>query len=260
LADTLKGKKILITRPSIQGEEFETMVREYGGVPVLLPVIDIKPLNFVDKLKKSLEEKFDWIVFTSANGVRFAFEFVKNHSVKFCAIGPATAREIRKRNGHVDFVPDEFTAKKIAKSLPVTRGDRVLLLRAKIAPPDLRLGLENRGVFVKEIPIYDTIEKKYSPHEVREKLSPVPDFSTFTSSSTFRSFLNIIKTAGIDPRGYFSKTTVAAIGPVTAGTILEEGFEPHIVAQDHTVRGLINAITGYVYRALNEAQEVSDVT
>lgn len=246
MAEALNGKRILITRPENQGRKFESIVMEYGGIPVLLPVIEVKPLNFESTLEESLKEKFDWIVFTSANGVKFAFDFVKNTDAKFCAIGPATAREIEKRNGHVDFVPIEFTARKIADSLPVREGDRVLILRAKIAPPDLRLSLEEKGIFVKEIPIYDTLEKNYPIQQVLEKLTPIPDFSTFTSSSTFKAFLNIISSAGIDPSNFFRRSVIAAIGPVTAETISKAGFSPQIVAQEHTIKGLVDAIIEYL--------------
>ena len=246
MTEELKGQRILITRPVNQAQRFESLVKKHGGIPVLFPVIEIKPLNFEESLREALSENFSWVIFTSVNGVRFAFESVKNIGAKFCAIGPATAREIEKRNGRVDFIPDEFTARKIASSLPVRRGEKVLLLRAKIAPPDLRLSLERRGIFVTEIPVYDTVAKTYSKKDVIKKLSPVPDFSTFTSSSTFLAFLHILRSADIDPTEYFEKSKIAAIGPVTAKTAMDEGFKPHIVAENHTIEGLVDAMIEYL--------------
>ncbi len=244
---TLNNARILITRPAHQVDEFSRLIEKNGGIPVKFPVLEIKPLDFEESLEEELKKPYRWIVFTSANGVRFAFEYVKDApETKICAIGPATARAIEEMGGRVDFVPDKYVSSEIARSLPIKEGDRVLLLRAKIAPPDLRKELIHKGAEVVEIPVYDTVEKIYPPEEVQEKIFPVPDFITFTSSSTFRAFIKNLENAGLGPQEIFRDGKIAVIGPITAQTVRSSGFEPDVIAKEHTSEGLLKAISVFL--------------
>lgn len=246
---TLDNARILITRPAHQVDEFARLVEKYGGIPVKFPVLEIKPLDFEKSLKEELKKSYRWIVFTSVNGVRFSFKHVKDRftpEIKICAIGPATARAIEEMGGRVDFVPDKYVSSEIARLLPIKEGDRVLLLRAKIAPSDLRKELIHKGAEVVEIPVYDTVEKIYPPEEVQEKIFPVPDFITFTSSSTFRAFIKNLENAGIEPQEIFREGKIAVIGPVTAQAVRSSGFEPDVIAKEHTLEGLLKAISAFL--------------
>ena len=244
----LAGRKILVTRPRDQAAPFADKLRAAGGEPVLLPTIDVAPLDDYAELDHALcdVDRFDWVVFTSANGVRAVRgrlrEIGRDMSgfrvTRLAAIGPATARELEALGQTVDFVPSEYLGEAIGAEMPAKPGERALLLRADIASDVLARKLTERGVQVDNVDAYRTVKP---PAEMLD-LTGI-DAVTFTSSSTVRNYLAMQPSAAS-----LEHLAVFCIGPVTAQTAAELGLHVDGVADEHTIDGLIRTMIEF-YRS-----------
>lgn len=239
----LSGKRILITRTREQAQTLAEKISALGGEPVEFPTIDFAPLEDFRELDDALARngEFDWIVFTSANGVRTVGKRMRALGIdpralksKIAAIGPATARALEELGLRVDFIPTRFLGAQIAIELPIQHGQRALLLRADLASDTLARELEARGVQVTNVDAYRTI----LPPAREMDLTQI-DAVTFTSSSTVRNFVAMLDGKG---RGVLANLAVFCIGPVTAETARELGLRVDAVAEEHTVDGLASAL------------------
>ncbi len=249
----LQGRKILVTRAREQASVLAEKIRTLGGEPIEFPTIDFAPLEDFHELDNALvrAHEFDWVVFTSANGVRavsdrmraLGFDAQIFSSAKIAAIGPATAHALEALGLRVDFVPTKFLGEQIAIELPIERGQRALLLRADIASNVLAHGLNARGVAVTNIDAYRTV----MPPKRDLDFSQI-DAITFTSSSTARNFVAMLAERG-DGRERLARAAIFCIGPVTADTARELGLGVDAVATEHTIDGLVNAMMEYYSRS-----------
>jgi hydroxymethylbilane synthase len=238
----LRGKRILVTRAREQASALAEKIRARGGEAVEFPTIAFAPLEDFREMDRALARvhEFDWVVFTSANGVRAVNERARALGMdarafaptRIAAIGPATARALETLGWHVDFVPTKFLGEQIALELPIERGQRALLLRADIASDVLARGLAARGAAVTNIDAYRTV----MPQKRDVDFGQI-DAVTFTSSSTVKNFMALQNDIG--------NAAVFCIGPVTADTARELGLRVDAVAREHTIDGLVNAMIEY---------------
>ena len=247
----LRGRRVLVTRPQSRAEGFVRKLWALGAEPVVLPVIELLPPEDwtpVDRALRALKEgAYDWVIFTSANGVRFALERLRRlelgvgalKGARLAAIGPATAQALEREGLEIAFMPQEFVAEAIAEGLDA-KERRVLLLRADVARRDLRELLQAQGARVEEVPVYRTRPARLEPERVREALRDV-DVVTFTSGSTVYALLDLLG----DQRELLDGVIVACIGPITARAARERGLPVHIEAKEHTGDGLIRAIAEF---------------
>ncbi len=244
----LAGKRVLITRPREQTDDVVRQLEALGAVPVLLPAIRLVPpadWGPFDAAVARLSD-YDWVVFTSANGVRFVSERLRGldkvhpafEGMKVAAIGPATAEALRALGERVDFVPSRYVAEAIAEELGDVPGQRFLLLRADIARPALCEQLRARDAAATEVAVYRTQTEPFDRGAVDALLREGIDVVTFTSASTVRGLADALG-GELTPLRH---CIVAAIGPVTAEAVLAAGFSPDVVAREHTVPGLIQAL------------------
>jgi uroporphyrinogen-III synthase len=249
----LRGKRVLITRPSGQAGDFAELLRAYGAIPVIFPTIRISPSEETPALDRALQglNRYDWLVVTSVNGVRGMWERLDAlgiaklpASLKVAAIGPKTAAAMQGKGVECDFVPTEYVAEAILPGLGDLRGKRVLLLRAHIARQALPQAILQAGGTPEEIAVYRTVPAQINP-EALEDLRQGIDILTFTSSSTVRSFIDIAREAGLDPQALPGKPLIACIGPITAQTAREESLAVHLVAHKYTTAGLVEALIEY---------------
>lgn len=213
------------------------------------PTIRIRPpedpLPLLDALRSWGE--YDWVVFTSVNGVRHAREALEGDGgptepppgPRLAAIGPSTARELGAWAGPVEVVPGEYRAEALARALRETgslAGRRVLLPRAADAREVLARELESAGARVDEIAAYETEPGRPEVDSLGPRMrSGEIDWLTFTASSTVRNF---VRMAGDD----VGRARVAVIGPVTADTARRQGLPVHAVAREYTIPGLVGAL------------------
>jgi uroporphyrinogen-III synthase len=227
-------------------------LRTLGAEPIRFPVIAVAaptPGGELDQAMSHLTD-YDWIIFTSVNGVeqfwaRLASvlgkgvtrtDGIPNFRGKIAAIGPATAAALEQRRTRVHLMPGEYRAEAILEAIGDVNGLRILLPRADIARADLAHGLRERGARVDEVPAYRTVPAT-PPPQAFEALGRGVDIITFTSSSTVRNFVAL--TRGVD----CGDPLIACIGPVTADTARQLGLRVDVVAEEYTVDGLIEALT-----------------
>jgi len=240
----LFGKKILVTRARSQASKLSSALKNLGAAVIECPTIKITAPtdNFaaIDAAIKNLRD-FDWIIFTSANGVEKFFERLKIYGLdaralnKVAAIGAATAEKLSNFGIIADVVPENFVAESLAASLKDFVADKkVLLARAEVAREILPETLKNFGAKVTIAPIYKTIPE--IPAQIDFNTI---DLITFTSSSTVENFFAAY---GVAP---LQKIKSAAIGPITAQTLKDFGVNPAVIAEKFTINGLIEAIKDY---------------
>lgn len=253
----LCGKHIAITRPQVQAADLAARLTALGARVTELPAIAIAPVADTSPLDAALKELagYDWIVFTSANGVRAfderlqarGLDWTARHRARIAAIGPATAAAIERQGIAPDLVPQEFVAEGLVEALGNVAGQRILLPRADIAREALSRELRLRGAEVDEIAAYRTVVQPIDPAVLERVLhEDRVDAITFTSSSTVRSLLESLGAAGYDPARELAGIALACIGPITAATLRGAGLEPALVAREYTIAGLVAALVAYL--------------
>jgi uroporphyrinogen III methyltransferase/synthase len=253
----LFGKGVIITRPEKQADDLAQLLIKEGANPIHFPTIKIVPppnWRELDAAIKNLEE-YEWLIFTSANGVAFFFErlFAKKKDirdlkgVKICCIGPATAQQVESKGIRVDLVPQKFISEGILKSFSGKnlRGKKILLARAAEARDVLPEGLKKLGAIVDVATAYQTVNSGKKKNELEElfKENQV-DVVTFTSSSTVHNFIKIMGSGFKLPKG----VKIACIGPVTAAAAKKTGFPVDIHQEEYTMEGLVGALIKYFWK------------
>ena len=252
----LLGKHIGITRPREQVAALAERLEALGARVSLLAAISIAPLEDSSELDAAIERLggYDWVIFTSVNGVRaFAGRLAATgHTwsdrglARVAAIGPATAQALQSEGVTVDLTPDEYVAEGILEALNMVAGQRILLARADIARRSLAEGLRIRGADVDEVAAYRTIPEPVASDLLQRTLvDDRLDALTFTSSSTVRGLMQGLEAMGLDPRTALDGVALAAIGPITAATLSEYDVTPALVAEEYTIPGLTDALVAY---------------
>ena len=253
----LFGKRIVITRSREQAGELVELLESLGAEPVEAPMIRVAPPDDYGPLDKAVAEagSYDWIVFTSANGVDYFMRRViagngdirDLKGVKLVAIGPATAERLARHGVKVDLKPPESRAEVIVQALRELgeiSGKRFLLPRADIAREVLPDELRKQGAEVAEVIAYRTvlaeIEREGDPDIYRMLLEKRVDVVTFTSASTVKNFVQVFGTE--QAPDLLKATTVASIGPVTAEAAEQYGIKTAIMPKEYTILALVEAI------------------
>jgi uroporphyrinogen III methyltransferase/synthase len=250
----LFGKRILVTRARHQASALSQLLSERGAEPIEVPAINIQALSDTGKLDQAIAnlDQYQWLVFTSVNGVEAFFQRLYNlkldsralSGLKIGAIGPATAKALAQKGINADYIPETYSSEGLLaglKSYPV-RGKRFLLPRADIADKELTDGLTRLGAEVQEIVAYRTVAPPEAISKIREMLSSGQlDVITFTSSSAVS---NVVAAFQGDPT-LINNTRVACIGPKTADAATKAGLKVDIVAREHTIPGLVEVIEEY---------------
>lgn len=252
----LFGQTVVVTRTRLQASELSIRLEELGARVIEAPTIELIPpadWSMVDTALRSMA-KYDWVIFTSQNGVTFAKRRIMELGLdarafggaKLAAIGDATAAAITSQLSlRVDLCPKSFVAEALAAEL-IERGEvagkRFLLMRADIARPILRQKLEQAGASeVNDIPIYETKAAASLPPVLLEAIDERQvQWVTFTSSSTARNFADLL---GKDYANRLSGVKLASIGPITTATIRELGLTPTIEAQISNIEGLVERMS-----------------
>jgi len=252
----LWGKRILVTRAREQAGALSEKIEALGGEPLEFPAIAVaEPVDYGPLDRAILElNTFNWIVFTSMNGVAAFFKRLRHHrkdvrelySTKLCAIGPKTREALENYGLMVEYVPGNYRSEEIAEGLrdKISTGDRVLLPRADVARKVLTETLTGMGAHVTEVTVYRIEQGEGNSPAVKEMLERGEiHVITFTSSSTARNFVRMLGAPNL--KDLLDGVTVACIGPVTADTARKLGIKVDVVAGEYTVEGLVKAILEY---------------
>jgi uroporphyrinogen III methyltransferase/synthase len=254
----LMGKKIVVTRAREQASGLVQRLADLGADCLECPTIEVCPPEDWRPLDAAITDlpTYDWLVFTSVNGVKFFFQrlFGNGRDVRAlnrvctAAIGPATAEKLLTFGLKSDIIPKSYRAESIVEAFAKehVQGKKILLPRAKEARSLLPVQLREMGAEVNEVAVYCTKPGRNNADLLLDRLAEKTiDLVTFTSSSTVKNFHALI------PPGRFQflmeGVTIASIGPITSHTAKELGFEVHIQAKSYTIPGLCEAIETYYH-------------
>jgi uroporphyrinogen III methyltransferase/synthase len=247
----LFGQNILVTRPLEQADDLARPLAELGANLLTQPAIEIKPLRLTDTSDRALDllERFQWLVFSSSNGVRCFFDRLFEPlvqpardirslgKIKIAAIGPGTAEELLRYHVKADVIPDEYRAESLAHSLVGgAAGKRFLLIRASRGREILAEELTKAGALIEQLVVYESIDVQQADPTIVSKMAAGQiHWTTVTSSAIARSLANLFGDS-------LHKTKLASISPITSATLRELGFQPAVEAKEYTMAGLIAAI------------------
>lgn len=258
MSQTTDQCTVVNTRPSHQSTELSRKLWELNVSPIEFPTIEITEPDDWDPVDEAIEQlsQFDWLVFTSQNGVEMFIRRARSLDVEpsesidqnIAAIGPSTTDRLREYGMTVELRPDEYRSESLAAVLlnEVQEDDRLLLPRSNISRPVLVNTLERHGIDVREIHPYFITKPSNHPSDTIERLkNDRVDLITFTSSMTVNHFDELIDEYNLEQ---LRDCPAACIGPITAETAKENGYSTPVVAEDYTTDGLIEAVKPYIRR------------
>jgi uroporphyrinogen-III synthase len=195
----------------------------------------------------SLLSSYDWLIFTSSNGVKFFIEAVKElgadikqfSQLKIATVGEKTAETARHHGLSVDFTPPKFTSNDLTQQMPPVKGKKILIPRSAIGNPELETHLEQKGAIVTAMPLYTTITQENNMEEFWNLFLTNKIFGlTFTSPSTIEGFLQNIG----EKKEQILNLPVYSIGPTTTAAVKKHGFTKIYTAETHTIEGMVRKI------------------
>ena len=248
---SLRGKRVLVTRGEDQAEEFSSMIRKRGGVPVVFPTVRLVPAADPSALDDALARltTFDWVLFTSANAARFFLERAEKRGirgipegVRVATVGPGTTREVRRHGFPVHLEAKQHTAEGMVEALAGEgfAGKRFLLPRAKEGREVLPEEIGRRGGTVDVVTAYRNGLPPRDEKAAKEIGERPPDVCTFASPSAFRNFFLLLgeeRAASI-----LSRSRIAVIGEVTRRAVEEKNCPVDIMPETFTLAGMLEAI------------------
>jgi len=258
----LFGRRIVVTRAREQASEFRRMLESLGAETIEFPTIEVIAPETWGPLDRAIEKLhgYDWLVFTSVNGVRFFLDRLQVlgkdvrdlKGIKIGVIGPKTAEMWERFGIHPDLMPDEYRAEAVVGAFQEKgiQGAKILIPRAvearEVLPDDLR----KAGAHVDVVPAYRTIRPDHDTEKVRERLRKgTIDMVTFTSSSTVTNFVKMFTADGDELHKWMEPVAVACIGPITAKTAEENGINVSVMPTEYTIEALTEGITRFFRKA-----------
>ncbi len=249
----LYGKGIVVTRSRSQVSLLSERLSALGAEVFEFPTIQIEPVNDYSALDAALDKlsKYDWLIFTSINGVKYFLERLEHQGLdiralcglKLCAIGPATAQAIKDLHLKCDYVPAEYRAEAIISGLADIgiKNKRLLIPRAAEARAILPEQLSKQGAKVEVVPTYKTVEPDTNKEELRKLFeNKKVNLVTFTSSPTVHNFVKLLGKDNLPV--LLDGVSIASIGPITADTALKYGLSSQIMPDEYTIPALAEAI------------------
>lgn len=250
----LFGQRIVVTRTRDQASQLSRQLSERGAEILEIPTIRIEAPDDRQTLAEAMAGvgEYDWIIFTSPNGVtRFFDYFFKSFedvrdlgALRFAAVGPATAARLKELHLKVDLMPAEYVAARIAdafKRHQSIENLRVLLLRAQVANPEIVQALEKQGAIVDDVSVYKTVPETEDRNGAAARLlADGADWVTFTSSSTVENFHARFDLPALIQK--FPRLKTASIGPETTKALRTLGLTPDVEARVHTIDGLAESL------------------
>ncbi|MUT64512.1 uroporphyrinogen-III C-methyltransferase [Paenibacillus sp. NEAU-GSW1] len=255
----LFGVRVLVTRARAQASELADRIEELGGEPVEYPVIEIgEPTDAaaVQAIESALDmaEQYDWIFFTSVNGVEYFFRWLRScnidirrfHRARIAAVGPKTAEALIARGLTVEELPAKFQAEGMLEQLDseLKPGQKALLPRGDLAREVLPRELKARGLEAVQADVYQT---SVADHQDELALEWIRDREihavAFTSSSTVTNLFEVLRRNGIDdPAEALAGVDIVSIGPLTTATAVKAGLQVTVEPEEATIDALVEAL------------------
>jgi uroporphyrinogen-III synthase len=249
----LKNKQVVITRDEKNADQLANQVISLGGIPILLPLISFKPTTLNKNEQKALHDilQFEWIIFTSVNGVHYFFQQYENllkkkvdRLPKIAVVGDKTKKAMEEKGFTPSLVPRDFVAESLVHAFHQEDllKRKILFVKGNLARDTIRVGLESLGATVSEVNAYET----YCPtskQDVQKLLQTKVDVMTFTSPSTINHFVK--QAEGLKWKSWLEEVVVCCIGPITENAARSHGIEPTIVPSTYTIEHLFLELVLY---------------
>lgn len=250
----LTGKKIVVTRARAQAGKLAKMLEDLGATVIEFPTIEIELVSPPPPIPPL--RNFDWIVFTSVNGVNAFLNAVNGdhpdldlRNCRVCAVGPATATALHERGVRVNCMPDSYRQEGILEALqemdPLLGGKHILMPKGDLAREFLPEQLRKAGAQVTELVVYHTVGVPPAPDAVRRLLNAKPDAVTFTSASTAKHFARLVGPEGLQQ---MAGVLYVAIGPETSAAARACDIPVYLEPAQHDLlslaKALVKAFTG----------------
>jgi uroporphyrinogen-III synthase len=243
----VNGPRVLVTRPRAQAADLVTALEAWGAQPVLFPTVEILSPGDPAPLDRAVTrlQDYQWLVFTSVNAVEAVFDRLgaaprPEAGLRIAAVGPATAAEIRRRGGRVDFVPSRYLGVQLGRELANVDGRQVLIPQGDQAGTELRDALIERGACVEVVEAYRTTAPAMPDPTELANLAMGVDAAVFTSGSAVRHLFTLLGSDGT--RMALRGAVIACIGPVTSGVARALGLEVHVEPAEHTIPAVVGAL------------------
>lgn len=246
----LAGKKCLIMRDVSQAQSLINGVQSLGGIPILVPLISFRKSVLSDREQKQLKNlsDFDWLVFTSQNGVRFFLEQLAEYQlmfpehVKVAVVGSKTKNSLLENGITPDFIPKKFTGEILAEEMKefIKPGDKICIIKGNLARDRVSEVLKQSGAFVTDIVIYETFLPDESKEKLIEALQNHVDILIFTSPSTVEHFMDVLKMRKAET--LLNGKWIACIGPVTKKALLKYNLPIHVCPEIYTIEHLLEGL------------------
>lgn len=243
----LFGQRVVITRAREQASTLAATLRQLGAEVLELPTIQIQRAADYGPLDRAISNlrDYDWLIFTSVNGVRYFLERLDASGSdlralrgRICAIGPATRAALENLHLKVDVTAERYVAEGLLESLAKydLTGARVLLARAAVARDVIPLELARRGALIDVVEAYRTSAPEALHQRATEILAHKPHWLAFTSSSTAQNLVDAVGAAALEG------IRIASIGPVTSATLRQCGVAVTVEAAEFTIKDLVTGI------------------
>ncbi|WP_157796546.1 uroporphyrinogen-III synthase [Bacillus sp. FJAT-45037] len=249
------GKRILVTRAKEQAPPLSKRIEQKGGIPYEIPLLSFQVVQDDQYIQQAVDEleEYQWIVFTSANGVHFFMEALKKAGNKtmghqqIAVVGQKTARVLKAFGYSADLLPNEFVAEDLVRVLGenVTIGGKILLPRGNLGRIYLPKTLTEQGFQVNDLTVYETVCPKEAKRQLQSFLETGQrlDVVTFTSSSAVKHYVELISELAC--KDEVSASHIACIGPIAKKTAQEYDLEVDITAHTYTIEGLVEAMSSH---------------
>lgn len=260
----LAGRTVVVTRAASQADELSEALESYGANVFICPTIEIRDPDNYERLDEALDHLYgyDWLIFTSTNGVRFFLQRLANRGLnvsdldelRVCAIGQRTADKLHDAHVHVDLVPSQSTAEGVFAALiefaggrDQLRGLNVLLPRAAAGRDVLPKELERAGARVDVVTAYQTVvPENFDRGRLSAMLAGSGDCIAFTSPSTVKNLAKLFDTH--DLSSILSGVVIACIGPITSAAAVDYGLSVDVEPTGQSVAALAAAIATHYSR------------
>ena len=247
----LFGQRIVITRPADEAVSSASVLEALGAEVLVAPMVRILPLTDFGPLDQAIDHlaEYDWLVFTSSNGVRFFLERLLARGrdmralgrIELAAIGPGTADALARYHLRADLVPDAYRSEALAEALSVrAAGQKILLARADRGRAVLKDELSTVAA-VDQVPVYRNVDAESLPDDVLGRISDgTVDWITLTSSAIATRLHGLL--AGPVQRRIGHEIKLASLSPVTTATLSRLGWRAEVEAAVYTWEGLVQAL------------------
>lgn len=253
----LFGRRIVVTRARDQAGPFFKMLRDAGAFPLPIPVIRTELAVPDEPVEDILAKDYDWIVFSSENGVRWFFELLKRSGLdarslgrsKIAVIGDGTARRLKSYGIIPDFLPSDFLSSALVNELTEKhdlKEKKILRVKGYFKQDPLSKGLSDKGAQVDTIAVYDLTSDTPDEKWTEDLIENGADAVIFTSMSTVNNFFEALGEA--TARDVLTSARPVAIGPVTAGALREHGIDEYATAEKHNLDGLMEVLENELKR------------